>query len=116
MKKGQAPKGRDPRSFNRFGKVNCLGPAFSIPGSDKQLTIPAFTSEQMLGALKVVNMLGNDFSHAYRLAGFIFEKVTDFNLVEPGVIPSNRIYSEWLLEFRVQIGLITGRFAAMGTA
>lgn len=116
MKAGQAPKGRDPRSFNRFGKVSCLGPAFSIPGSDKQLTIPAFTPEQMLGALRVVDTLGNDFSHAYRLAGFIFEKVTDFNLIEPGVIPSNRIYSEWLREFRAQIGLITGRFAAIGTA
>lgn len=116
MKDGQAPKRRDIRSFNRFGKVSCLGPAFSIPGSDKQLTIPAFTPEQMLGALKIVDMLGNDFSHAYRLAGFIFEKVTDFNLIEPGVIPSNRIYDEWLREFRARIGLITGRFAAVGTA
>lgn len=115
MKDGQAPKGRDPRSFNRFGKVCCTGVIFNVPGSDKQLTISAFSPEQMLGALKVVDMLGNDFQLAYRLAGFIFEKVADFNLVKPGVIPSNRIYGEWLREFRTQIGLITGRFAA-GTA
>lgn len=90
----------------KFRKVRCAGAVFNVPGDDRDITIPAFTAHQMLGALKIVEKVGNDFELTYRLAGFIFEKLVDYHSVEPGRAPSDNLYAEWLREFRAKEGMI----------
>ncbi len=101
------------RSYSNFGKVGCSCIVFSVSGADGELTIPAFTPSQVFGVLKIIDFAGNDYSLTYRLASYLLEKVIDFNLDMPGVLPSNKLYSSWLTEFRLREGLITGQFGGV---
>ena len=86
---------------------------FTVRGDFCHIFFPAFTAPQMLGVSKIVEMVGSDFALTYRLAGFIFEKLVDYHYVEPGSIPSNKLYADWLREFRAKEGMIIGRIAGV---
>lgn len=121
MKKGSLENGssheaQDANVTSRIRKVRCACIVFNVPGDERDLTIPAFTAPQMLGVLKIVENVGNDFHLAYELAGFVFEKLVNYHSVEPGSIPSDNLYADWLREFRARKGMLTGPFAAIGNA
>lgn len=103
----------DTLATGKFRKVRLACVVFNVPGDDRDIAIPAFTAPQLLGVSKIVEMVGSDFALTYSLAGFIFEKLVDYHSVEPGSIPSDKLYADWLREFRAKEGMIIGRIAGV---
>ncbi len=115
FKNSAAEEIQDAITTGKFRKVRCAGAVFKVPGDekDRDLTVPAFTTFQMLGVMKIVETVGQDFELTYKLASFIFEKLIGYHSVEPGSIPSDNLYADWLREFRVREGMIASPMSAV---
>ena len=83
------------------------GVILNVPGSERDIIVPAFNAFQQLVALKLVEQVGNDFDLCYKLASHTFLKVMEWNMDHPGETPPNRIYLDWVREFKMLNGIFS---------
>lgn len=116
MKESSLENPDDVMATGKFQKVRFVCITLAAPGLKRGIVIPVFTSSQMLGVLKLVEKIGNDFSLTRKLSRFLLWKYSDFHSLEQGKIPSDNLYADWLREFCAKEGMLTGSFAAIGDA
>ena len=97
----------------KFQKVRFICIMLAVPGLKRGMVIPVFSISQMLGVARILENVGKDLPLARKLSRFIFRKFMDFRALEHNRNPGDKLYAEWLQEFKSVEGLVTGQFIGL---
>ncbi len=88
------------------------GVLMNVPGSERDIIIPAFNAFQHIVALKIIDQVGGDFDLCYKLASHLFQRVVEWSTDHPGETPPNRIYVGCVREFKMLNGIFSDSVGA----